>query len=171
MTRSSVASADARQGHGQATGQRPAESEAERQTFTATGTELFPEAAAAWANACCSAIDGARRMLDLHRSLFDAGREALRRQQDAVLDAWSQSLGRRPSGEERHRTAPVDQAGLPLAALARLSLDAMDSMMRSLRTANDAALEASQAAMSQALQPWTAPASAETGKRRAAAAD
>jgi hypothetical protein len=59
----------------------------------------------------------------------------------------------------------MDQAEVPMA-LARLGFDAMDRMIRSLRAANDAVLEATQAAVAQPAAA-SAPPPAEDRRRGA----
>jgi hypothetical protein len=166
MERTSGASAGA---HGrtreQAGGAGSAEATVEREVTGAVAAP-FPGADLAWATAC-SALDGARMMLELQRAMFDAGWDVMRRQQEAILEAWRQGL-RGWTPEEEWRRLSTGQAEGPLA-FARLGFEAMDRLMRSLRAANDAVLEASQAAMPQAPAPHAeAPSPAAEARRRTA---
>lgn len=87
------------------------------------------------AHAMAWTIEGARVMLELHRTLFDLGRDILRRQQDATIEAMLRGL----NGSTAPDRAPVE-AGF--ADLARLSVEAFDRIAMAMRAANDAVLEA-----------------------------
>jgi hypothetical protein len=165
MGRTSGASADAHdRARAQASGAGSAEATTERQVSGAMAAP-FPGADLAWA-AACSALDGTRMMLDLQRAMFDAGWDVMRRQQEAILEAWRQGLqGWTP--EEEWRRLSTGQAEGPLA-FARLGFDAMDRLMRSLRAANDAVLGASQAAMPQTAPQAESPSAAAEARHRAA---
>ncbi len=125
----------------------------------AAGPATPPEAGAEMAAfaATLSAIDGARMLLDLNWTLLDAGRDMLRHQQDVAIETWRQGLRswEAVAGSSREHWAAAatavpsaSHADFPMA-LARLSFDALERMMDTLRAANDAALGAAQAATPQ----------------------
>ncbi|MBW8271142.1 hypothetical protein [Caldovatus aquaticus] len=78
------------------------------------------------------AVEGARAMLDFNRALLDLGRDVVRRQQDAAIEATLQAF--RVSTDAGRAPA---EAGFP--DFAQLGLEAFDRMIEAMRAANDAA--------------------------------